>query len=76
MTGSAKGFHMLPQSLEDHFPLTSEAPAIDVQTARYIGEMAAELAVLAGRAEMPMLANILHLARLEALDHLNGRDDG
>jgi hypothetical protein len=37
-----------------------------IATARYISEMSAELAGLAGRSQLPMLAYFLNLARVEA----------
>jgi hypothetical protein len=41
----------------------------DAAVAAYIADMSAELATLAGRAHLPMLAYFLNLARIEAQIH-------
>lgn len=41
----------------------------DATVAAYIADMTAELATLAGRARLPMLAYFLNLARIEAQMH-------
>jgi hypothetical protein len=48
---------------------SSQEPASSAETASlaaYIADMSAELATLAGRSQMPMLAYFLNLARVEA----------
>jgi hypothetical protein len=46
----------------------------NAELAAYIADMAAELATLAGRAQLPMLAYFLNLARVEAQIH--ARENG
>lgn len=46
-----------------------------VELAAYIAEMTAEMATLAGAADLPMLVYFLNLARVEADFHARGVDD-
>lgn len=50
----------------------SDNPGPDTTLAAYIADMAAELARLAGEADMPMLCYFLNLARVEADFHVKG----
>ena len=55
------------QSLTRRNPEQRSSPAEDAAAlAAYIAEMTAELAGLAGKARLPMLAYFLNLARVEA----------
>jgi hypothetical protein len=62
---------MMQELLEDHFTLKREAKETSRSTAVYISQMTGELAGLANRAEMPILAYFLNLARLEALNSID-----
>lgn len=53
-----------PTEADDDSPPADAATA--ASTAAYIAEMAAEMAIMAGRAELSMLAYFLRLARVEA----------
>jgi hypothetical protein len=55
------------QSLAPRNPEQQSSPAEDAASlAAYIADMTAELADLAGKARLPMLAYFLNLARVEA----------
>lgn len=46
---------LTPASPPDHFPIPGRQDATPVEVARYIGEIAGQLALLAGAQRMPML---------------------
>jgi hypothetical protein len=65
------------QSITNHDENPPESAASAQATASlaaYIADMSAELAALAGRSQMPMLAYFLNLARVEA--EIRSRESG
>lgn len=52
-----------------------EADPLPEETAQYIADFTSELARLARRSNMDLLASLLDMARLEAMERLQGRRD-